>query len=162
MIIKFTQPELGLAINIPEKLAKKIRTHTGKHVPKEFGGVLLGNYSDDKKTANITYVIIPSKYQNTEVSFQWDPADVHKKIEKRYVKSDGKEIYIGEWHSHPNGSVKYSGKDIKAIQDIANDSQVKIDSPMLLIFGAGTTMSKIGVYVYFKNKLYQYVQNKTP
>ena len=39
--------------------------------------------------------------------------------------------YVGEWHSHPNGSTQYSSTDLAAMIDI--EKEVAIENPLLLI-----------------------------
>ena len=41
--------------------------------------------------------------------------------------------YVGEWHSHPNGSTQYSDIDLAAMVDI--EKEVAIENPLLLIVG---------------------------
>ena len=38
--------------------------------------------------------------------------------------------YVGEWHSHPNGSIQYSSTDLAAMTDIENE--VSIENPLVL------------------------------
>ena len=63
--------------------------------------------------------------------------------------------YVGEWHSHPNGSTQYSGSDLAAIIDI--EKEVAIENPILMIVGVrGCRLSALTFYCYKNNKLLEY------
>ena len=44
-------------------------------------------------------------------------------------------IYVGEWHSHPDGLPIPSGTDFNAMKEIAESDEVVIQNPVLLILG---------------------------
>ena len=63
--------------------------------------------------------------------------------------------YVGEWHSHPNGSTQYSSTDLKAMVDI--EKEVSITNPILLIVGVRNNgLSAHTFYCYRNNNLFKY------
>ena len=63
--------------------------------------------------------------------------------------------YVGEWHSHPNGSTRYSGTDLAAMIDI--EKEVAIENPILMIVGVRACgLSAHTFYCYKNNKLLEY------
>ena len=63
--------------------------------------------------------------------------------------------YVGEWHSHPNGSSQYSSTDLAAMVDI--EKEVTIENPLLLIVGVRSSgLSSHTFYCYKNNKLLEY------
>lgn len=58
-------------------------------------------------------------------------------------------IYLGEWHSHPNGSSSYSMTDRKALTNIAESETVNISNPIMLIVGFNKSrIIEIKAYYY--------------
>ena len=63
--------------------------------------------------------------------------------------------YLGEWHSHPNGSTKYSSTDLATMVEI--EKEVSIENPVLLIVGVRSDgVSAHTFYCYKNNKLLEY------
>ncbi len=68
-----------------------------------------------------------------------------------------KHYYIGEWHSHPNGSSMYSQTDLKAMIKIANCETVMIENPILLILSVTKNqLQDFSIYLYDNKELYLY------
>jgi integrative and conjugative element protein (TIGR02256 family) len=147
--------EIDLFIDIPDKLLKKLRMEGLKHYPNEFGGIFIGNYSDDKKTALIKETLLPKKYKSNKYSFERGSEGLKEKL-THYYNQPNQLVYLGEWHTHPNGAINPSITDINAFKEIVKDEDVYIFSPIMLIVGLTTKKMELGFYVYFKNKLYKY------
>lgn len=63
-------------------------------------------------------------------------------------------IYLGEWHSHPNGSSIYSNTDLDTIRSIASNENIKIIRPLLLIVSLNNNeIKKISLYHYDSEQL---------
>lgn len=63
--------------------------------------------------------------------------------------------YVGEWHSHPNGSTQYSSTDLAAMIDI--EKEVVIENPLLLIVSVRSNgLSAHKFYCYMNNQLLEY------
>jgi len=101
--------------------------------PKEFGGILSGIQLNDVWT--IVDFQPPKKYQNSATGFTRDAGSLNIYLESAFDQSKGQIEYLGEWHSHPDGSTKYSFNDRKSMIEIADDAKIKNDSPLLLIIG---------------------------
>ncbi len=126
------------------------------HYPNEFGGVFLGSYTDNKQCLIISEVIIPNKYVSTPNAFQIKSENVNEQIAKRFEETNGNLVYVGEWHTHPNSSSKYSSTDLQAMKTIANHPEVTTKNPILLINGFNTKKHNFTFYVYSNNQLYTY------
>lgn len=153
MIYKITS--LKLTLEIDDKLLASIIDVGKQHYPNEFGGFLIGNYSENQSHLNITDTILPNKYNGTPNLFERDTIGIDKQL-KLFYDEDPKKYYLGEWHTHPNNAPKPSSTDIKAINSIANHPEVSIKNPIMLIIGYNKTEVELGFYVQFKNKLYKY------
>ena len=126
------------------------------HYTNEFGGILIGTYSDSGKVVNINETCVPTKFQSSKFLFKRYVKNLNKRIKKLYYDSNGDVIYVGEWHSHPNGSSHYSQKDLNSISEIASDSKVKISSPLLLIISAFENSCTENLYIYHNENIYSY------
>lgn len=147
--------ELGLTMEIYDKLLSTIIEVGMQHYPNEFGGFLIGNYSQTQTHLRITDTILPNKFKGTPYLFERDTIGIDDKLKKIYTE-DPKKYYLGEWHTHPNNLPIPSSTDIDAINSIANHPEVSIKNPLMLIIGYDKTKVELGFYVQFKNKLYRY------
>lgn len=153
--MKFINSEIGLTIEIPNGLIDAMRQAGLAHYPKEFGGILIGEYTKDKLTVNITDSILPSKYQSSPVSFDRGVEGLEEKLLDLF-KGKPSKIYVGEWHTHPNAAPYPSGTDICALQQIVAADSVNINNPVMLIIGLTQTTMELGFYVYLNKKIYKY------
>jgi integrative and conjugative element protein (TIGR02256 family) len=147
--------KIGLSLNIDDKLLTEIVEAGRKYYPNEFGGFLIGNYSEDFKELNITDTILPNKHKASRYLFERDAARIDHKLKQFYLETP-KKYYVGEWHTHPNNLPIPSNTDSNAMVSIANHDKVSINNPALLIIGYNTVKVDYGFYVLFKNKLYKY------
>jgi [CysO sulfur-carrier protein]-S-L-cysteine hydrolase len=147
--------EIGLSISIDESLINKLIDIGKKYYPKEFGGFLIGNYTDDFKQLDITDTLLPRKYKATKYLFQRDAVGIDGLL-KSFYDEIPKKYYVGEWHTHPDNLPIPSSTDINAINTIINHKDVTIENPVFLIIGYNRTEVELGFYVTFKNKLYRY------
>lgn len=150
-----TNIEIGLSIEIDDKLISNLIYVGKKHYPNEFGGFLIGNYSDDLKKLNITNTILPNRYKATQFLFERENIGIKEQLEQFY-KENPQKFYIGEWHTHPNNLPIPSNTDIIAMNNIANSKEVAIQSPVFLIIGYNKIKTELGFYIIFKNKIYRY------
>lgn len=127
-----------------------------KQFPNEFGGFLMGYYSSDFKTLTITDTILPKEYQGTPCLFQRSVNGIDALFDEFYNK-EPKQYYVGEWHTHPNGSTRYSQTDIQAMINIANCKTVYITNPVLLILSVDkSSMKNFQFYFYDNEKLFPF------
>jgi proteasome lid subunit RPN8/RPN11 len=45
--------------------------------------------------------------------------------------------YLGDWHSHPRGSVHPSGKDLQVLREIAGHARARCKNPIMCIVAGG-------------------------
>lgn len=153
--MKYRINELGLTLEIEDDLLCNLIDIGIKHYPNEFGGFLIGNYSETQTHLKITDTILPNKFKGTPYLFERDTVGVDDKLKQFYAEKP-KKYYLGEWHTHPNNLPIPSSTDINAINSIANHPEVSIKNPVMLIIGYDKTKVELGFYVQFKNKLYRY------
>lgn len=144
-----------LELCFKDSLIEKIGETAIKKYPDEFGGFLVGRYSEDFKSVEVTDYILPKKYRNSPALFQRSTYDIEKIFKELFIAK--KEYYIGEWHSHPNGSTIFSQTDLKAMKESVDCPTVIIKNPILLIVSINRLSLKgFTFYLYEKNKLFAY------
>lgn len=145
-----------------DKLLKKLCKQGIKCYPKEFGGLLVGYYTDANKTVVISETVLPKEFKSSRFSFERGSKGLKKILEGLY-KQNPSLIYVGEWHTHPDNPdnpAMPSGTDMNALQEIVNHEGVFINNPILLIISISKNKCEPGFFVYANNKVYRYEEEK--
>lgn len=141
-----------LYIEIKASVFNQIKLQAEGEYPNENGGMLAGRYSADRHTVYIEKVVVPVEKLTGRTTFMRKTNGLEKGWEQ--LSQEGLR-YVGEWHSHPNGSTQYSGSDLAAMIDI--EKEVAIENPILMIVGVrGCRLSALTFYCYKNNKLLEY------
>jgi len=145
----------NVKLTIENSLLEKLEKLGINSYPNECGGFLVGYYSQDYKMLYITDFILPKKQNGSALLFERSIDGVKDIFYNLF--SSKKHFYIGEWHTHPNGSSMYSHTDLNAMIKIANYSTVNITNPILLILSIDKSkMKDFSIYIYDKKGLYKY------
>lgn len=121
-------------------LISKYKQKRKKH--NESGGILLGQVKNDK--VYILKASIPnSKDKSSRVSFLRNKEYAQHIIDYEFANSQGKTIYLGEWHTHPESYPTPSVVDIKMVQD--QFEQNTLNEQFLVLFIQGKIGSFIGI-----------------
>lgn len=139
-----------LELIISDDLLKEIGELAVKQYPNEFGGFLIGQYSNNFKTVKVTNVILPLKYKGSPTSFLRLTNDI-KGVFRDAFNNSG-QYYVGEWHSHPDGSTEYSQIDLNAMIEIVDCETVSIKNPILLIVSVNDVSINNSTFYYYNNK----------
>jgi proteasome lid subunit RPN8/RPN11 len=125
------------------------------HFPNEFGGFLVGYYSDDLMKLFITDCLMPVKYKGQRFIFERRIDGLRKAFKKLFDAK--KQYYIGEWHTHPGGSSEFSQIDLDAMREISGCQTVRIMNPILLILSIdGEGVRDYAFYLYCDGELIKY------
>ncbi len=133
MIIGKTYRNIKLFFD--NRLIQQLTNEGNKYYPKEYGGLLVGHYSEDNKQLFVTATILPPKFSHSQVYFERNVYGLEEILKQIYHETG--DYYVGEWHTHPNASAQYSITDLQAMKSIANTSSVSIINPILLILSIG-------------------------
>lgn len=154
--MKIINSHKNVSLEYEEDLISKIESLALEHYPNEFGGFLIGYYSDDLKTLVLTDVLSPNEYKSHRVLFERSTEGIKEKLFELF-KLNEKRYYVGEWHSHPDASSMYSLTDLNAMQSITESETVRIKNPILLIVSINNQKLKnYTFYLYDNNKLLEY------
>lgn len=112
--------------------------------PLETGGMLVGYIADDG-TPVVTSIIGPGPgATHKRFKFVPDGAFQQSLLEMHYWETNGRETYIGDWHTHPKGSPSLSFLDRKTLARIALTPASDISNPIMVILGGGKESWQLG------------------
>ena len=154
---QYTQAELGLKLSITSECLEQIERLALLHHPKEFGGVLIGNYSEAGDCAIVSRIITPTKYKSSPTSFTPDPACINQQLRQLPEQLQ----YLGDWHSHPDGPCQPSATDKATIAKLAAHPDVRTRSPLLLIAQTRQHQVMPHFFVQHEGKLHNYTSITT-
>lgn len=121
---------------LPRNLHQQCVENAAHWFPLETGGVLMGYWNEE--TAVVTGLVGagPDAVRETH-NFEPDQAWQLKEIAQRYTASQGRETYLGDWHSHPNAqSGRLSGLDRRVLRAILETPGAQAPRPiMMIVFG---------------------------
>lgn len=159
MTYNFHQPHLNISLIIKRKLLQKTFEQVYSHYPNEFGGIFLGKINSLSSTAEITDILVPTKYDNSKSGFKRYSESLNKKIAQKYNESNKSIHYLGEWHSHPLNSPIPSNKDYSAMVNLSSTTTIALKTPVLLIISY--TIQQVfspRFYIMYNKKFYNYEQ----
>lgn len=153
--MKLVNTYKNVSLMIEDSLLKKLTKVALQDYPTESGGFLVGYYSQDFITLHITDFVLPQQQKSSSFLFERSIIGIKEVLNKLFVTK--KYYYIGEWHTHPNGSSMYSQIDLKAMIEIANCETVNITNPILLILSVSKNkLQDFSFYIYNDKGLYKY------
>ena len=151
-MVKLKLRERELYAEISEDVLVWMQNEAVSAFPNETGGFLFGHYSDDMQVVYIEKAVHPILSHGTNISFD---RCVHFAQFAEMYKNNM--IYLGEWHSHPNGRAEYSGRDMQSMIEIAEYETTLIRHPLLVIIGVTRKrMREYNVYMYDQKRLVRY------
>ena len=151
IVKKYKNLQLCFKRQIIEQMAK-IAIH---HYPNEYGGFLLGCYSDDFTRLHMKEFLLVDKYTSSSVKFR---RELNSKIHNfENIFQETELYYIGEWHSHPNASAWYSLTDLQAMNDIVSCDTVQLYNPVLLILSISSNkLLDFNFFIFDQGRLVVY------
>lgn len=118
--------------------------------PLEVGGVLAGYWHEN--VAVITDWVGPGDGAEHERSHFAPDYEFHvHEIARLYAASKGTTIYLGDWHSHPNGSPSLSPLDEHTLMVIAEAPEARCPRPLMLILAGGRRHWSIQAFALEQN-----------
>ena len=123
-----SQPIVWVGVNSLRTLTELSK----RQAPAETGGVLLGYWRADRRTAVITHIVGPGpSARHGEVSFEPDHEYHLAEIARIYDASGRIATYLGDWHSHPGGSTSLSSIDRVTLARIAATEDARAPRAMM-------------------------------
>jgi integrative and conjugative element protein (TIGR02256 family) len=123
--------------------------------PLETGGMLLGYVSEDCLALMVTDTIGagPAAIHKRH-GFEPDAAWQQHRLSEVYHRSGRITTYLGDWHSHPEGSSVPSREDTRTARRIARHEGSRTTNPLTMIVGANSERKEMATcYRYQRRKL---------
>lgn len=128
--MKYIIIDKNISLNISQCVLNEMYSKAMASFPHETGGMFAGYISEDGQEAFVESLVMPSRTESTRTSFLRE-TDGMEHVWQEFVEKGL--IYLGEWHTHPNGSPQYSYTDYQAMVGIASDKNVSLATPLLFI-----------------------------
>lgn len=114
------------------------------HYPLETGGMLLG-YEAKDRTAVITKLVGPGPNAK-HGRFRFTPDGIYQQseLEKHFWATNGRETYLGDWHTHPKSDSMPSFTDKHTLARIANEPQSGTKHPVMAILAGESGSWNLG------------------
>lgn len=111
---------------------------------EESGGVLIGKVYDNH--IEILDCSEPTKFdKRSRYNFNRSFKSAQEFINIKFKNSEGKEIYLGEWHTHPENDPKPSNTDLKNFEKSLKNNILNSHTHFMII--VGITSIYIGIYI---------------
>lgn len=139
-----------LSVIIPDSIWQKmVRSCEGSY-PNECGGILIGEYSDDLRKAEVKEIMISKGNSGKRMSFLREAKDANSFLKKLWRMASGTKYFIGEWHSHPAGAGYPSSTDDDSMHQVAKTEKCACKRPVLIILNGGPKIWQADrCWVYF-------------
>jgi len=126
-------PEPLKLVRISNFLLRKICEEANRRYPYETGGILMGYYEPNGE-GTVTEIIGPGpRAKHRRSSFEPDYDFQEKEVAAVYGKSMSQYTYIGDWHTHPNGTGTLSKADRTTMQGISRCPKARCTTPIMLL-----------------------------
>jgi integrative and conjugative element protein (TIGR02256 family) len=113
--------------------------------PLETGGMLIG-YVGENGESVVKNIIGPGpKARHGKFRFVPDGEYQQSALEDIFLKTEGKETYLGDWHTHPKGGNTPSYIDKMTLAKIAHEPASGTKNPIMAILGDGNPIWKIRI-----------------
>lgn len=106
----------------------------GQLSPDETGGALVG-YEAEGGLVVTDLISAGPLAERSPAGFRPDAEYQLREIARLYEASGRIHTYIGDWHSHPDGSPTCSPVDRAALKEVARSLQARCPRPVMIILG---------------------------
>lgn len=111
--------------------------HAHEHAPYETGGLLLG-YRHSPSEVVITDMIGPGPgAHHRRTGFDPDSDWQQMELARRYDAADRRIHYLGDWHTHPDGTTNLSRTDRRTLRAIALHPDAQCPHPVMVVLAGG-------------------------
>jgi integrative and conjugative element protein (TIGR02256 family) len=128
-------------------VARAMREEAVRAFPFETGGVLLGYWAREYEEVVVTHATGPGpRAVHRMHSFVPDAEYQEAEVARLYEESGRVSTYLGDWHSHPLGTVSLSRRDRRTLRHIAGHREARAPVPIMAVIGGGDPDWFLGVW----------------
>jgi len=119
---------------ISQEVQEQIFTEALQRPELETGGIVLGYWGCPTGEPVITAMIGPGpKAVHKARSFRPDVAFHQAASLEAFEQSNGRTVYLGDWHTHPGGPDLLSRRDLRTLGRISRSAMAQLPTPLMLI-----------------------------
>jgi integrative and conjugative element protein (TIGR02256 family) len=131
MIVTIRDKRIALAANVLDIFVGHIQDDQTK---MEVGGILLGQVNSEYIL--VSRASLPSKHdKSSRCGFIRNKEVAQLIVDYEFYNSDGRTIYLGEWHTHPESDPTPSPQDQKMIRNQLTANTSELGFLLLVIVG---------------------------
>lgn len=117
---------------LPSEACEQMEFEAEAAAPQETGGMLVGYVTDGVAVVTALIGAGPLAVRSPG-RFEPDGAWQQTELASLYEASGRVETYLGDWHSHPAGVARPSGRDKTTARSIAKHKEARIKHPITVI-----------------------------
>lgn len=121
-----------MALWLEARVEREMISEATAGFPLETGGVLLG-YRHTGDVVVLEAVGPGPQSEHSRTGFSPDPEFQEQEIIRRFHETEGRIVYVGDWHSHPAGGSTLSRLDRSTLKRIATFAPAFNPTPLMTI-----------------------------
>lgn len=126
------------SIWISEAALNDLTEEADRTYPLETGGVLAGYFAENGEPVVLAAIGPGPMANHRRYRFTPDHAWQCRQLDLLFEQSSGTYVYLGDWHTHPDGSPQMSWLDRRTLRAIARHPHARTPHPLMLIGGRST------------------------
>lgn len=132
-------PAHGMRVWFGRDVLVTMRVEAERRFPRETGGILIGYADETTAEIMVTTVVGPGPFaRHGRWTFVPDQRYHEREMARLYTESGRIWTYIGDWHSHPAGSLALSVTDRRTLGRIARSKDARISRPIMTVIAGGS------------------------
>jgi integrative and conjugative element protein (TIGR02256 family) len=122
---------------IAKLVLAQMRKLASEYAPLETGGMLLG-YESERHDPVITALVgAGPAARHRRLRFRPDYNYQQSRLEAHFTLTQGRETYLGDWHTHPSGACALSWLDKRVLARIARTPASGTTRPIMAVLADG-------------------------
>src|SRR4029077_4993507 len=117
---------------IAASVLKKMRQLAIQHAPLETGGMILGYVADSGDTVVTAIIGAGPLARHRRVRFRPDHEYQQSQLDAHFAETQGRETYLGDWHTHPSGECALSRLDKRVLARIGSAPSSGTAPPLMI------------------------------
>lgn len=128
------------------ELRSQIERDADLAYPLETGGILVGYVAASGEPVVHAVIGAGPKARHAPARFEPDHVWQCEQLDSLFTRSSGQWVYLGDWHTHPDGQPKMSRLDRRTLRRIAEHPEVSITRPLMLIVAGRPSAWRSEIY----------------
>ncbi|PQJ36790.1 hypothetical protein BSZ35_00095 [Salinibacter sp. 10B] len=149
--ISFRSPDGQYRLRLLDSPVRKILSLGQEAAPAETGGILVGQYVNSNRVAEVSKVIGPPP--DSTGGRYWFERGKRGLSERLNALWDDGVYYLGEWHTHPDKSPRPSVTDRTHMCKIQRSESYDCAVPVLIVVGGRIMRRDISAFTFPQDRL---------